>query len=270
MALVGESGSGKSVTALSVMRLLPGSAIHPAGEIHFKGKDLLAADDKELRAVRGNDIGIIFQEPMTSLNPLHTIERQVGEVPEGASRAPRDGGAQARTLELLEQVGHPRRGKPARRLSAPAFRRPAAARDDRHGAGQRSGPADCRRADHGARRDRAGADSQAARRAAEADRHGAAVHHPRSRHRAALRQPRVRDDRRSHRRAGPYGRHLRQPAARLYASPAGGRAQGRPAAAGHHCAGGDGGRQAEGVVSDQARLPAQDGRHTSRRWTAST
>ena len=104
MALVGESGSGKSVTALSVMRLLPTSAIHPAGDILFKGKDLLTANDKELRAVRGNDIGIIFQEPMTSLNPLHTIERQVGEVLK-VHRGLRETAARARTLELLEQVG---------------------------------------------------------------------------------------------------------------------------------------------------------------------
>jgi microcin C transport system ATP-binding protein len=104
MALVGESGSGKSVTALSVMRLLPGSAIHPAGEIHFKGKDLLAADDKALRQVRGGEIGIIFQEPMTSLNPLHTIERQVGEVMK-VHRGLHETAARKRTLELLEQVG---------------------------------------------------------------------------------------------------------------------------------------------------------------------
>ena len=104
MALVGESGSGKSVTALSVMRLLPGSASHPAGTIHFKGKNLLTASDKELRAVRGGEIGIIFQEPMTSLNPLHTIERQVGEVMK-VHRGLSETAAKARTLELLQQVG---------------------------------------------------------------------------------------------------------------------------------------------------------------------
>src|ERR1700754_253442 len=81
IALVGESGSGKSVTALSVMRLLPyPAAEHPSGEILFKGKDLLKAKEPALRQVRGDDISIIFQEPMTSLNPLHTIERQVGEI----------------------------------------------------------------------------------------------------------------------------------------------------------------------------------------------
>ena len=106
VALVGESGSGKSVTALSVMRLLPSSAFHPAGEILFKGRDLLAIDEREMRKVRGNDISIIFQEPMTSLNPLHTIEMQIGEV----LRLHNDIGSRmvrARTLELLTQVGIP-------------------------------------------------------------------------------------------------------------------------------------------------------------------
>jgi microcin C transport system ATP-binding protein len=104
VALVGESGSGKSVTALSVMRLLPGSAFHPAGEILFKGRDLLAIDEREMRKVRGNDISIIFQEPMTSLNPLHTIERQVGEVLK-VHRGFNEKAARERSLELLTQVG---------------------------------------------------------------------------------------------------------------------------------------------------------------------
>ncbi|MEX2319527.1 MAG: ABC transporter ATP-binding protein, partial [Bauldia sp.] len=105
VALVGESGSGKSVTALSVMRLLPyPAAEHPTGEILFKGKDLLKARDKELRHVRGNDISIVFQEPMTSLNPLHTIERQVGEILK-VHRGMSEHAARGRVLELLEQVG---------------------------------------------------------------------------------------------------------------------------------------------------------------------
>src|SRR3954464_4780867 len=73
VALVGESGSGKSATALSVMKLLPyPAARHPSGSILFKGRDLLAMPERDIRHVRGNDITIIFQEPMTSLNPLHT------------------------------------------------------------------------------------------------------------------------------------------------------------------------------------------------------
>src|SRR3954469_14195353 len=78
--LVGESGSGKSVSALSILKLLPyPSASHPSGSIRFRGRELLTAAEGEMREIRGNDISIIFQEPMTSLNPLHTIEAQIGE-----------------------------------------------------------------------------------------------------------------------------------------------------------------------------------------------
>src|SRR5689334_24284341 len=81
VALVGESGSGKSVSALSILKLLPyPSASHPSGSIRFRGSDLLRASENEMREIRGNDISIIFQEPMTSLNPLHTIEAQIGEI----------------------------------------------------------------------------------------------------------------------------------------------------------------------------------------------
>jgi microcin C transport system ATP-binding protein len=105
LALVGESGSGKSVTALSILQLLPYPvARHPAGSITFEGEELVNAPDPRLRAIRGNDIAMIFQEPMTSLNPLHTIEKQVNEVlfvHKGLSRPQ----ARARTLELLKLVG---------------------------------------------------------------------------------------------------------------------------------------------------------------------
>ena len=107
LALVGESGSGKSVTALSVLQLLPYPvARHPRGSIRFQGKELVGAAPRDLLAVRGNRVSMIFQEPMTSLNPLHTIERQVNEVlilHKGLSRD----AARKRTLELLEQVGIP-------------------------------------------------------------------------------------------------------------------------------------------------------------------
>ncbi|HEV7307326.1 ABC transporter ATP-binding protein [Ensifer sp.] len=115
VALVGESGSGKSVSANSILKLLPyPSASHPSGEILFNGKDLLKASGAELRNARGNDITMIFQEPMTSLNPLHSIERQIGEILElhqgleGAAR-------RTRILELLNQVGI---REPEKRLSA--------------------------------------------------------------------------------------------------------------------------------------------------------
>ncbi len=105
LALVGESGSGKSVTAMSIPRLLPyPAASHPTGEILFQGRDLLKVSEAELRSVRGNDITMIFQEPMTSLNPLHSIERQVAEILElhGGTRG---ASARARVVELLEAVG---------------------------------------------------------------------------------------------------------------------------------------------------------------------
>jgi microcin C transport system ATP-binding protein len=105
LALVGESGSGKSVTALSVLKLLPyPPAEHPSGEIYFKGKELLHADENTLRKVRGNDITIIFQEPMTSLNPLHTVERQIGEILEVHQRIT-GAKAQQKIIELLTKVG---------------------------------------------------------------------------------------------------------------------------------------------------------------------
>jgi len=115
VALVGESGSGKSVSALSVMQLLPyPQASHPRGSIKVDDMEVLGADEDELVKIRGNKIGMVFQEPMTSLNPLHHIERQIAEilfVHQGM------GGRQARdrVLELLRLVGLPR---PEDRLNA--------------------------------------------------------------------------------------------------------------------------------------------------------
>ena len=115
LALVGESGSGKSVTALSILQLLPyPSASHPSGSIQLEGQELIAAPGDTLRSIRGDRISMIFQEPMTSLNPLHTIERQVNEtllLHKGLARA----AARARTLALLRLVGI---DEPERRLGA--------------------------------------------------------------------------------------------------------------------------------------------------------
>jgi microcin C transport system ATP-binding protein len=102
LALVGESGSGKSVTALSVVRLL-GFNGHASGEVLFQGEDMLAASERRLRHVRGAKITMVFQEPMTSLNPLHTIERQIGEIIELHGKP----GADIRkcVVDLLNEVG---------------------------------------------------------------------------------------------------------------------------------------------------------------------
>lgn len=113
MALVGESGSGKSVTALSILKLLPYPvASHPHGQILFQNEDLLQVSESQIRGIRGNRISMIFQEPMTSLNPLHCVEKQIGETLQlhaGMSRKQ----ARTRIIELLELVGIP---EPAKRL----------------------------------------------------------------------------------------------------------------------------------------------------------
>lgn len=107
LAVVGESGSGKSVTALSVLQLLPyPTARHPSGSIKYAGQELMNASPAALRAVRGNKIAMVFQEPMTSLNPLHTIEKQISEtlfIHKKVTAAQ----ARARVLELLDVVGLP-------------------------------------------------------------------------------------------------------------------------------------------------------------------
>jgi microcin C transport system ATP-binding protein len=105
LALVGESGSGKSVSALSVLQLLPyPNAFHPTGSIRFEGEELVGADEKTLRRIRGNRISMIFQEPLTSLNPLHTVEKQIGEVL-ALHKGMKGEQARARTVELLKLVG---------------------------------------------------------------------------------------------------------------------------------------------------------------------
>src|SRR3982751_6803749 len=112
LAVVGESGCGKSVTANSILRLIPEPPGRVAGSIRFQGTDLLQLDEPEMRKIRGNDISMIFQEPMTSLNPVLSIGRQLGEtlrLHEGLSRD----AALARAAEMLNLVGI---AEPRRRL----------------------------------------------------------------------------------------------------------------------------------------------------------
>ena len=115
LAIVGESGSGKSVTAHSILRLLPyPAARHPSGSIRYAGQDLLQMRESRLRGIRGNRIAMVFQEPMTALNPLHNIEKQISEILQ-LHKGLRGAAARRRVLELLDMVGIP---EPAKRLKA--------------------------------------------------------------------------------------------------------------------------------------------------------
>jgi len=115
VALVGESGSGKSVTALSILQLLPyPRARHPQGSIRFRGAELVGAPEAKLSGIRGDRIAMIFQEPMTSLNPLHTVQKQIGETLR-LHKGMLGEQARARTLELLRLVGLP---DPEQRLAS--------------------------------------------------------------------------------------------------------------------------------------------------------
>src|SRR6201994_3346829 len=113
LAIVGESGCGKSVTSMSMMRLIPEPPGKIGGSIRFEGRDLLQFTDREMRSLRGNDISMIFQEPMTSLNPVLTVGRQIGEtlrLPQGLDKQQ----AEARAVEMLTLVGIPAPGRRVR------------------------------------------------------------------------------------------------------------------------------------------------------------
>ena len=200
LAVVGESGCGKSVTSLSIMRLIaspPGRIVE--GSIRFQGTDLLALSEREMRDIRGNDISMIFQEPMTSLNPVLTVGRQIAETLHAASGARSRRRRSARGRDAAPGR-HPRAGPAHQAVSARAVRRHAPARHDRHGACVRPQAADRRRADDGARRHRAGADS---------GHHAPAEVQDRRRHHPDHAQSRARG------RDGPArGRHVRRPQGR--------------------------------------------------------
>ncbi len=179
VCVVGESGSGKSVMANAIMRLLPGEVADRWRPRAVRGQgSRQRVSNAEMRKVRGAGIAMIFQEPMTALNPLRTIGDQIGEMfeihtesLEGRHQGARAGAAAGRA--------HSRSCAGRTRLSARTLRRPAPARHDRHGAGARSASPDRRRADHRARRHHTGADPEADQGIAEPQEYRGAVHHPR-------------------------------------------------------------------------------------------
>ncbi len=231
MALVGESGSGKSVTALSILKLLPYPAASPSDrrDPASRARTCSSHDERDLRAVRGNDITMIFQEPMTSLNPLHTIERQIGEVlklhqglGDGAARA-----AHARTA-ATRSASASRRS----RLGAYPHQLSGGQRQRVMIAMALANEPDLLIADEPTTALDVTVQAQILELLAElqaASGHGDAVHHPRPRHRAQDRRPRLRDDQGQDRRDRADGGDLRQPAARLHQASARRRAEGQAA-----------------------------------------
>jgi peptide/nickel transport system ATP-binding protein len=138
--LVGESGCGKSLTALAIMDLLPQTAKRKATMLSFEGKDLSAAKEREMADVRGRKMSMIFQEPMTSLNPCYSIGNQLEEALVRHKRVSRRE-ARERAVFLLDKVGIT---QPAETVSSSALRRSAPAYDDRHGLDVRAKPDHCR------------------------------------------------------------------------------------------------------------------------------
>ena len=162
-ALVGESGCGKSMTALALMRLLPENGRITDGQVRLGDLDVLGLPEAAMRSVRGARIGMIFQEPSTSLNPVMRVGDQIVEAIETHTRAARRGGAR-QGHRMAGPGRHPRARAAHRRVPVPPVRRAEAARDDRHDAGRRARLPGGRRAHHGAGRDHPGADPRPAAR----------------------------------------------------------------------------------------------------------
>ncbi len=259
LGLVGESGSGKSVTALSILQLLQyPPARHPGGSIRLHGEELLGAPEATLRRVRGDRIAMVFQEPMTSLNPLHTIERQVSEVLFVHKRLGR-AAARARTLDLLAMVGL--REAP-RRLDAYPHELSGGQRQRVMIAMALANEPDLLIADEPTTALDVTIQAQILRLLKELQaRLGMAlllITHDLG-DRAQGRRPGVRDDRGRDRRGRADRDGVRAAAAPVHAAAARGGAEGAAGAGGGRRAGGHAGRGREGVVPDQGRRAAAHG-----------
>ena len=217
LAVVGESGCGKTVTARSVLKLIdmpPGR--FEAGQVLWQGRDLIPLASSEMDQVRAREIGMVFQEPMTSLNPVYTVGEQIAEAVRAHRQAVAAGRAGGGGRDA--RVGaDPERRRPRARLPAPVFGRHAAAGDDRDGARLPPEAADRRRADHGARRDHPGADPGADGRHEGAARHGDHADHPRYGRGGRERAARRGDVCGQGGRGGAGARAVRQPAPSLHA-----------------------------------------------------
>ena len=180
LGIVGESGSGKSVCAKSIMRLLDEPARIVGGSITFRGRDLATLDKEAMREVRGREIAMVFQDPMTSLNPVLRIARQLVEAMTAHGRFTA-AAARTRAIDLLRRMGVSAPESAVTSVSAPVLRRHAAAGDAGHGIFQRARAADRRRTDHGTGRDHPGADPRPAARVERRSRHRGDPDQPRSR-----------------------------------------------------------------------------------------
>ena len=158
LAVVGESGCGKTTLALSILRLLPFPGEITSGEIVFDGRDVMAMSEEELRRLRGRSISMIFQDPVSGLNPVLPIGKQVEEILSSHLDIPKRERRQ-RAIDLLRQVGLTGARASCESVSFPPIRRHVPARHDRHGHGAQSASADRGRADLGPRRYRPSADS---------------------------------------------------------------------------------------------------------------
>ena len=208
LCLVGESGCGKSITSLAIMDLLPRKATRRARKLRFLGEDLGSATGKRINDLRGDRMAMIFQEPMTALNPAYTIGEQLIEHyrhHRHASLGRRDRARRGAAGKGRHRLRRPAPGP----VSAPAVRRPAPARDDRHGADVRARIADRRRAQHRAGRHHPGPDPAAAGRPAGRAGHRDGADHARPRRGGAHRRSRRRDVRRRSGGGGRGRRHLR-------------------------------------------------------------